>query len=175
MLAYLCVVLLGSACANRTAHPTFASDVHRTGAVEIVKSDRVISETAYTVIERLVKDPRILEKSWPEMRPFFPRGCVQQKNSPDLVFPPIPGLLRLSVTASGEGIIDAVFSSDCVSFESLCDTVRKRLGSCDQNNCSRSAAQWDLSPWVKRGNLRIHKGKKNPDTIFFQMAIEQGP
>lgn len=129
---------------------------------------------AYQLVESLIKNPRFLEKPWSEMRKAYPAGCSKPDDSPDLTCPFMEGVVRLSATASGSGIVDVVFS-DPVTCEGLYDVISRRFGAGQIEGGNKCAATWKLGQWVKRGHLRVSKGKKDPSKIFFQMAIEQGP
>lgn len=132
------------------------------------------AEPAYQLVEGLIKDPRLLEKAWPEMRKAFPIGCNKSDDSPDVICPSINGVIRLSAITSGTGIVDAVFSNP-ISCDGLYEVISKRFGPGEIENGNKCASTWKLNAWVKRGHVRVSRGKKDPSKIFFQMAIEQGP
>ena len=129
---------------------------------------------AYQVVENLIKDPAILEKSWPEMRVAFPAGCSNSQDSPELACPSLEGVVRMSATASGTGMVDVVMS-DPVQCDRLYEVVSKRFGPGQVEVGNKCASTWKLQWGSKHGHLRLSRGKKDPSKIFLQMAMEQGP
>ena len=134
-----------------------------------------VAAPAYRLVEGIIANPKILERPWSEMRKVFPVGCQKKGDDPDLICPPMAGVVELSASDGGLGIIDVVFSDPPVTCERVRAVISKRFGpgkSWKGNGC---AAEWSLGGRVKHGYIDLRPNPQDPTKIIFQMAVEQGP
>lgn len=130
--------------------------------------------SAYTLVEGLIKDPAIVERSWSDIKRALPEGCQQSADSTEVTCPPIDGVTRISVMASGSGIVEVVMSTPATC-EELRSVVIKRFGPAKTTSANGCSGDWDLRRYMKTGYLRIAKGKKDPAKVSLQFGVEQGP
>lgn len=132
------------------------------------------SQSAYKLIDGLIKDPRIVEQPWLVMQRAFPDGCQQALNSTEVICPALAGVIRISAMASGHGIVEVGMTSP-VTCDELRAVVIRRFGPAQTTSVNGCSGDWDLSQYMKSGYLRISKGKKDPSKVSLQFGVEQGP
>lgn len=130
--------------------------------------------SAYALVEGLIKDPSIVERSWRDIKQALPEGCQQSADSTEVTCPPMDGVTWISVMASGSGIVEVVMTAP-VTCEGLRSVVIKRFGSAKTTSANGCSGDWDLRRYMKTGYLRISKGKKDPGKVSLQFGVEQGP
>lgn len=179
------IVLMVSSALLSACHAQQTTDSsHRAspagGSVEVKNAPTSINrpsdsaQGAYLLVEKLLSDPRIVTRSWKEMRRAFPDGCQQVAGDTEIICPPIAGVTRISAIASGHGIVELTMTSPVT-----CDGVRavvvNRFGPSTKNSINGCSADWSLGEYMKTGYLRLSKGKKDPGKVSLQFGVEQGP
>lgn len=132
------------------------------------------SLAALALVEGLIKDPRIVERSWSQIQRSLPSGCQKTDDSPDVDCPHIDGVKRISVIALGHGVVDLelTFPLTC---EDLRAVVVKRFGPAKKTAANGCSGDWNLQTFMKTGYLRLSKGKKDPAKVSLQFGVDQGP
>lgn len=128
----------------------------------------------YSLVEKLLSDPRIVKKPWIEMQRAFPDGCQQTPDSTEIICPPMDGVTRISAMASGHGIVELTMTSP-VTCEELRAVVVNRFGPSKTTSTNGCSGDWDLSEYMATGYLRVSKGKKDPAKLSLQFGVVQGP
>lgn len=150
-----------------------AQNQTKTSAKELPKEPK--SEIIATqLLESLLKDPKIANMTWQEMKESFPKGCKKRHDIYDLECPPIEGITRIAASASGNGLIEITFTPP-VACKDIRSIVSKRFGEAEYNSPNGCSGNWNISKQLKRGYLRISQGKRETSNTTLQFGVEQGP
>jgi hypothetical protein len=171
------IVLIMSSAFLLACHGQQATDIHPISNFASGVSGTETQRhpwTAYAAIDRLLTDPRIVEKSWNEIQRAFPEECQQMPDTTEIACPPMLGVTRISVIASGHGIVDILMAAP-VTCEEIRAVVVQRFGPAKTTSTNGCSGDWDLSKYMKTGYLRISRGKKDPTKVSLQFGVEQGP
>jgi len=132
-----------------------------------------ISSPASGLVSNLVADPEVLTKSAPQILAALPKGCSLVASGENLDCPPIPGVASISVQPGPLGIVDVIFLPPTTCQE-IFTAVASRYGQGKLEEGNSCKATWSLKKGGK-AYIKMAPGKKNPEQIYFQFAIEQGP
>lgn len=127
-----------------------------------------------SLIGELSAHPEVLTKDWAAMRAALPAGCFRNSNKRDLDCPPMDGVVRVSVDPGPQGIIDLVLKAPATC-DQIYDLLSKRFGKGEMENGDKCYAEWKLKKWVKRANVNLAPGRRDPTQLRLQFAVEQGP
>lgn len=127
-----------------------------------------------TLVESLSEHPDLLKKDWSEIRAVLPAGCFRNAGRRVLSCPPMDGVVRISVDPGPLGLIDVVLKEPA-NCEKIYDVVRKHFGSGVSQIGEKCHADWNIDKWVERAGVRLSSGRRDPNLLYLQFGIEQGP
>lgn len=126
------------------------------------------------LVESLTDNPEVLTKDWASIRTVLPAGCLRDANNGSVSCPPTDGVIRMSVVPGPLGLIHIVLQTPATC-DALYEVLSQRFGKGELENGDKCYARWKLGKRVKRGNVNLSPGRKNPGELHLQFGIEQGP